>query len=122
MIPTIELLVGSGNVYEYLDKLTDTKKIIGFDNDQRDEEIFKSKLITRHPNQKELIHQIEDNPLIEGNISNFIYSTIGDTVTDLNNFKFTSVDVEHFDFKVLKNIYDAYCIISQNDFIEVWVI
>lgn len=120
MIPTIELLVGSGNVYEYLDKLTDTKKIIGFDNDQRDEEIFKSKLITRHPNQKELIHQIEDNPLIEGNISNFIYSTIGDTVTDLNNFKFTSVDVEHFDFKVLKNIYDAYCIISQNDFIEVW--
>lgn len=120
MIPTIELLLSAGNVYEYLDKLTDTKKIIGFDNDQRDEEILKSKLITKHPNQKELIHQIEDNHLIEGNISNFIYSTTVDTVTDLNNFKFTSVDVEYFDFKELKNIYDAYCIISQNDFIDVW--
>lgn len=120
MIPTIELLFSEQNVYEYLANINDTKKIIGFDNDQRDEEIFKSKLITRHPNQKELIHQIEDNPLIEGNISNFIYSTIGDTVTDLNNFKFTSVDVEHFDFKELKNIYDAYCTISQNDFIEIW--
>lgn len=120
MIPTIESLLSAENVYEYLNNVTDIKKIIGFDNDQRDEEIFKAKLISRHPNQKELIHQIEDNALIEGNISNFIFSTKANKVSDLNNFKFSDIDIEHFDFIELKNIYEAYHSISKNDFTEVW--
>jgi hypothetical protein len=120
MIPTIESLLSAENVYEYLNNVTDIKKIIGFDNDQRDEEIFKAKLITRHPNQKVLIHQIEDNALIEGNISNFIFSTKANKVSDLNNFKFSVIDIEHFDFIELQNIYEAYHSISKNDFTEVW--
>jgi hypothetical protein len=120
MIPTIESFLSAENVYEYLNNVTDIKKIIGFDNDQRDEEIYKAKLISRHPNQKELIHQIEDNALIEGNISNFIFSTKANKVSDLNNFKFSDIDIEHFDFIELKNIYEAYHSISKNDFTEVW--
>ncbi|MFK7101932.1 DUF262 domain-containing protein [Flavobacterium oreochromis] len=120
MIPTIESLLFGENVYEFLNNVTDIKKIIGFDNDQRDEEIFKAKLISRHPNQKKLIHQIEDNALIEGNISNFIFSTKANKVSDLNNFKFSDIDIEHFDFIELKNIYEAYHSISKNDFTEVW--
>ncbi len=120
MIPTIESLLFGENVYEYLNNVTDIKKIIGFDNDQRDEEIFKAKLISRHPNQKELIHQIEDNALIEGNISNFIFSIKANTVSDLNNVKFSDIDIEHFDFIELKNVYEAYHRISKNDFTEVW--
>ncbi|SNB28235.1 conserved hypothetical protein [Flavobacterium psychrophilum] len=120
MIPTIELLQEKENVYEYLENLTDTKKIIGFDNEQREEEIFKAKLIVKHPNQKDLIHQIENNPLIEGNIANFIFSTKANTVSEIMNLKFSDVDFENFDFIGLKKSYEAYRIISQNDFIAIW--
>ena len=72
MISSLQNLISDQNVYELLSKLEDENLLVGFNVDQRKEEIYKSKLFLLYPTFQNDIFKIEDNENFSGNISNIL--------------------------------------------------
>lgn len=102
LLPILKNLV-SNNIYKLLlDKNLNIEVIY---TQQRDEEIRKAQLISENPNFKALLHKIENNKHFQGNIGSLLDGAITNNKVDYNT---------------LKNLYEAYKIIAENNYNEIW--
>ena len=74
LLQSLNKLISNDNVYSILLNINDGKDLIGFEVNQRKEEIFKANLFKLYPNFKNDILNIEENVNFEGNISNILLS------------------------------------------------
>jgi hypothetical protein len=118
LLNSLNNLISDKNVYELLLNLDD-KALIGFEVNQRNEEIFKAKLFSQIPNSKDFILSMEDNSNFEGNISNLLKSIYA-TTEDFTDISFEMIDISILKVDKIKATYKAYLEISKNDFCAIW--
>lgn len=102
LLPVLKNLV-SDNIYELL--LDPNLRIEVIYSEQQKEEIRKARLISTTPQFKPLLQRIENNIHFKGNINSLLNGAC--------------IDVE-VDYERLEKLYEAYKLIAQNDFGEVW--
>jgi len=115
---SIERLSASVNVFETL--AVEGFKLEGFRESQCREEHFKARLRQQYSESADTIEQIEDNTWLRGNITNLLAGTFVSSAKDIVSFELSDEKVESFDLQRLRNLYDHYNRISDNDFSSVW--
>lgn len=120
LIPSLQNLISDQNVYAFLAEIRDDNKLIGFNVDQRKEEIFKAKLILEFDGYKDLIFSIEDHKNFKGNIRNVLLTPFADSEENFEEIDLESTvyDVEHLD--LLQRIFEGYKIVAKDDFNAIW--
>lgn len=120
LISSLENLISDKNVYTVLYELKDENKLIGLSVDQRKEEIFKATLINKFTESKPLIHEIEDHRNFKGNITNILLTPFADSEAQFNDVELDIIEYEIKHLGMLKEIYEGYKKISQQDFNLIW--
>jgi len=92
----------------------------GLRNSQCKEEHYKSQVLLKYPNVRDLLFQIEDDPNFKGNISSIIAGTYVSTADEIASFDLSDDYVDNFNIQRLKSLFDCYKIVSESDFIQVW--
>lgn len=120
LIASLQILISDKNVYALLSELKDENKLIGFNVDQRKEEIFKGKLLQEFSEYKNLIFEIEDHKNFKGNITNILLTPFVDIEDQFKGKEIESLvfDLKHLD--LLKEIFKGYNEISEKDFNIIW--
>lgn len=120
LISSIQNLISDSNVYDILSDMSDEIKLIGFDIEQRNEEVFKSKLIKEFSEYKNLIFNIEDDINFKGNITNILIVPFVDSETQFKGKTLESLvyDLKHL--KLLDEIFFGFKSISKNAFKNIW--
>lgn len=120
LLGSLQKLISTESVYEVLYEDRSDDFLQGFLVSQRDEEIFKANLIVNFPDQKENIFKYEDNPNFKGRIRNLLLTTFAEIDAYITQTEFEDVAFSQTDFDLLSKIYQAYEIISKNNFKPVW--
>jgi hypothetical protein len=112
--------VSDENVYEVLSKISDDNKLIGFNVEQRKEEIFKANLILTFNESKSSIFEIDDNKSLLGRLKNILIVPFASN--DDSDFKIELESLEYNAEKLLElgEIFKCYKEISKNEFNDVW--
>lgn len=116
LISSLHNLISDDNVYQLLSELSDDNKLIGFNVDQRKEEIFKAKLFLNFASFKNELFKIEDHKYLTGRITNLLLSPFTKTeedfkIVELQNVVYTGKEVE-----ILLSIFSAYEEIARDNF------
>lgn len=119
LLKSIENLITDKNIYLWLLEANSNDKMIGFYQPQRNEEIFKAKLISNQSITKSIILKAEDNNLLQGNILGLIQANYS-KAKDFTDYDINSLDVNIFNYKKFENMLKAYEIISSDDFNPIW--
>jgi len=120
LLQSINKLISKDNVYSILLNINDGKDLIGFEVNQRKEEIFKANLFKLYPNSKNDILKIEENINFEGNISNILLSVYATKEKDYDTLNIETANASAFKMKDLEAIYEAYLVLSNDDFTLIW--
>lgn len=120
LISSLQNLIADTNVYTLLSELEDENKLIGFNVDQRKEEIFKGKLIQKFSGFKRLIFEIEDHKNFRGNIANILKAPFIDTESKFKEIEFETLVYEINHLTLLTKIFKAYEEISHDSFNLIW--
>lgn len=120
LISSVSNLISDENVYELLVGITDDDTLIGFNVDQRKEEIFKAELFKLFPLSKQQVFEVEDHPYLTGRISNFLIVPFVDTEDEFKSFKLVSTVYSEEKLRELFNIFVGYREIAKNEFNHVW--
>lgn len=115
---SIEQLSTSVNVFETL--AVKGFKLEGFRESQCREEHFKALLRQQFIEAAGVIERIEDNTWLRGNIANLLSGTYTSSAKDIESFELSDDKVKLFDLQRLRNLYEHYDCISQNEFSSVW--
>ena len=115
---SLERLSASDHVYETLAE--EEFKLEGFRESQCREEHFKAQLRQQYIEAAETIELIEDNTWLRGNITNLLSGTYTSSAKNIESFELSDDKVKSFDLQRLKNLYEHYDRISQNEFSSVW--
>ena len=115
---SLERLSASDHVYETLAE--EEFKLEGFRESQCREEHFKALLRQQYIEAAETIELIEDNTWLRGNITNLLSGTYTSSAKNIESFELSDDKVKSFDLQRLKNLYEHYDRISQNEFSSVW--
>ena len=115
---SLERLSASDHVYETLAE--EESKLEGFRESQCREEHFKAQLRQQYIEAAETIELIEDNTWLRGNITNLLSGTYTSSAKNIESFELSDDKVKSFDLQRLKNLYEHYDRISQNEFSSVW--
>jgi hypothetical protein len=120
LISSLQNLISDKNVYILLAEVNVENKLLGFNVNQRKEEVFKSKLFKKFGVAKELIFEIEDNEYFKGNIANILKAPFVDNESQLKEIDIDSLEYTELQIDVLKKIFNGYKEISYNDFNPIW--
>ena len=118
ILSSLERLSASDHVYETLAE--EEFKLEGFRESQCREEHFKAQLRQQYIEAAETIELIEDNIWLRGNITNLLSGTYTSSAKNIESFELSDDKVKSFDLQRLKNLYEHYDCISQNEFESVW--
>lgn len=118
ILSSLERLSASDHVYETLAE--EEFKLEGFRESQCREEHFKAQLRQQYIEAAETIELIEDNIWLRGNITNLLSGTYTSSAKNIESFELSDDKVKSFDLQRLKNLYEHYDRISQNEFESVW--
>ena len=118
ILSSLERLSASDHVYETLAE--EEFKLEGFRESQCREEHFKAQLRQQYREAAETIELIEDNIWLRGNITNLLSGTYTSSAKNIESFELSDDKVKSFDLQRLKNLYEHYDCISQNEFESVW--
>jgi len=118
ILSSLERLSVSDHVYETLAE--EEFKLEGFRESQCREEHFKAQLRQQYIEAAETIELIEDNIWLRGNITNLLSGTYTSYAKNIESFELSDDKVKSFDLQRLKNLYEHYDRISQNEFESVW--
>ena len=120
LLRSVNKLISNKNVYDVLLSINDSKDLIGFEVNQRKEEIFKANLFKLYPNFKNDIFNIEENVNFEGNISNILLSVYATKEKDYDTLNIETANASVFKMKELETTYKAYLELSSDDFTLIW--
>lgn len=120
LISSIKNLLTDQNVYSLLSENFDDNQLLGFNVDQRKEEVYKAKLLLNFPKYKEEIFKIEDHKYLTGRIYNLLLSPFTNTEEDFKTLNLESLVYEENDFKNLVTVFKGYEEISVNSFNKIW--
>ena len=120
LLQSLDNLISNDNVYKLLININDSKDLLGFEVNQRNEEIFKAKLFKDLPDSKESIFIMEDNANFKGNISNLLLSVYANKEKDYENISIENTDSNIFILKECNATYEAYVQISKDNFKSIW--
>jgi len=120
LIASLQNLISDKNVYTILSDLSDENKLIGFNVDQRKEEIFKSNLFLTFPDSKKEIFKIEDNKNFKGRITNILKAPFANLEDDFHNLELENLTFDEKMLKLLNSIFKGYVEISVENFNIVW--
>lgn len=120
LLSSIENLISDENVYEVLLNLNNPSLLIGFNQDQRNEEVFKAKLFQDFPKYKESIFKIEDHRYLTGRITNLLLSPFSNSDKDFEKKSLVEINYTEKDLKHLNKIFKSYDEISANAFNNIW--
>ncbi|MDN5350523.1 MAG: hypothetical protein PWQ54_1919, partial [Bacteroidales bacterium] len=120
LIASLQNLISDKNVYTLLSELRDENKLIGFNVDQRKEEIFKAKLIKEFVDIKSLLFEIEDNKNFKGNITNILKTPFLDAEEQFKDHELESIIYETKQLRLLRKTFEGYKEISKNNFNIIW--
>jgi hypothetical protein len=120
LLNSINNLIADENVYKVLLKINDSKDLIGFEVEQRREEIIKAKLIDHNQNVKKSLFAAEDFENFSGNISNLIISNFAIKKSDFEKFNLENLEVDNFNLDDFNSTFEGYKEISKNDFNLIW--
>ncbi|WP_396147376.1 DUF262 domain-containing protein [Flavobacterium sp.] len=120
LLNSINNLIADENVYQVLLRINDSKDLIGFEVEQRHEEIFKAKLIDYDLNVKKSLFAAEDVENFSGNISNLIISNYAIKKSDFEEFNLDDLEVDNFNLDNFNSTFEAYKEVSKNDFNLIW--
>jgi hypothetical protein len=120
LLQSLNNLISNDNVYTLLINSNDTKDLIGFEVNQRKEEIFKANLFNLSPKAKESIFIMEDNVNFKGNISNLLLGIYANNEKDYENLSIENANVSIFNLVECNKIYDAYKEITNDNFKSIW--
>jgi len=115
---SLERLSASDHVYETLAE--EEFKLEGFRESQCREEHFKAQLRQQYIEAAETIELIEDNTWLRGNIMNLLSGTYTSSAKNIESFELSDDKVKSFNLQRLRNLYEHYDHISQNEFSSVW--
>lgn len=118
IIPSTLNLIQSENVYQLLAQ--EEIALEGLSVPQRDEEIFKARLIAFNPGSKPFVHKAEDHNLLQGNISSLFISLCSKDEEKMYQIKIKNVNYKDIDIEKFKLLFEAYEKVSFNDFDIVW--
>ena len=116
LLKSVDNLISNDNVYKLLININDSKDLLGFEVNQRNEEIFKAKIFRDIPNSKDSIFIMEDNANFKGNISNLLLSVYAKKEKDYENISIENTDSDIFILKECNATYEAYVQISKDNF------
>lgn len=116
MLPSIIKLIDDKNVYEIIEGIN----LEGFYIPQRNEEIAKAKIILKQPTAKVKLFKAEDNQCFKGNITILLAATYANCENDIIEYNINNTESVTFDASKFIKIFEAYKIISKNDFNDVW--
>lgn len=121
MVESINGLI-SQNVYALL--ANNTPSLAGFRVEQREIEIFKAKIIDKHPNAYSLICEMDSDPLLTAREGNLIIELHESKATDHFTLKLDQINPDRVNINNLRNIFKAYkklsTIHNSNYFDAVW--
>jgi hypothetical protein len=120
LISTLQNLISDKNVYLYLSELKDDNKLIGFNVEQRKEEIFKGKLFQEFNDCKSLIFDIEDHQNFRGNITNILLTPFIDNEGQFKEIELGSIVYDLKYLNILEKVFKAYKDVSPNGFNLIW--
>ncbi|WP_205503822.1 DUF262 domain-containing protein [Rufibacter psychrotolerans] len=120
LIASLQNLVSDKNVYALLSEGIDDNKLVGFNVEQRREEVFKAKLVQAFEDYRNLIFAIEDNKNLKGKITNILLTPHIDSEEQFDETILESVIYDTEQLKLLKEVFDGYVEISQKDFNPIW--
>lgn len=115
---SLERLSASDHVYETLAE--EEFKLEGFRESQCREEHFKAQLRQQYIEAAETIELIENNTWLRGNITNLLSGTYTSSAKNIESFELSDDKVKSFDLQRLRNLYEHYDRISQDEFSSVW--
>ena len=115
---SVERLSASDHVFKALAE--EEFKVEGFRESQCREEHFKAQLRQQYIEAAETIELIEDNTWLRGNITNLLSGTYTSSAKGIESFELSDDKVKSFDLQRLRNLYEHYDHISQNEFSLVW--
>jgi hypothetical protein len=119
LFESIEQLIGTKNIYETL-ILPDAPLMEGFYKSQREEEIFKARVIKRNVQAREIIFRAEDNDVIQGNIAPLLRASYTKTGEYVKDIPLSDCVPENFEISKLEKVLDGYEKISDDDFMCIW--
>jgi len=120
LLKSVDNLISNDNVYKLLININDSKDLLGFEVNQRNEEIFKAKIFRDIPNSKDSIFIMEDNANFKGNISNLLLSVYANKEKDYETIKIENANPDNFNLTECNAIYEAYVEISKDSFNHIW--
>ncbi len=120
LISSLQNLISNKDIYIVLSELSDENKLIGFNVDQRKEEIFKAKLILAFREYKDLIFEIEDHKNFKGNIANILLIPFVESERQFKGQELESIVYEIKHLELLSDVFKSYRKILQNNFNIIW--
>jgi hypothetical protein len=114
LMSSLQSLITEMNVYEILAQ--DVDNLVGFNVEQRKEEIFKAKLIIDYPDFKKEIFKIEDDKYLAGHITNLLLAPFVLNETDFASDNLETTKYEVTKLAELANIYKCYKEFAKDDF------
>lgn len=118
LIASLQSLISDQNVYEILKD--DSDKLIGFNIDQRKEEVFKAKLFNNHSGCKVEIFKIEDHKYLRGRIITLLLAPFAVDESQFNNDRLEVVNYDENKLIELINIFDCYKEMGKNNFRDIF--
>lgn len=120
LISSLQKLVADSNVYSRLLEIDSEKELIGFDKTQRQEELFKAKLIQSFESSKQLVFDIEDHHNFKGNIGNVLLAAYAKSEDECKDLDLEQVSCDEDFLKQLEAVFESYKVIAVDDFEEIW--
>lgn len=120
LLQSISNLISINNIYDELLEKNKFEQLDGFNVPQRNEEIFKAKLIQSNPLSKVSLFEAEDNFYLRGNITSIIKSNYAKNELEFETLEIKDLDPTNFDLMQFKSTYNGYKKVSEDDFNNVW--
>ncbi|GHE49548.1 DUF262 domain-containing protein [Sphingobacterium griseoflavum] len=120
LLHSLSNLISDENVYKVLLEFVDAEALIGFNVDQRKEEVFKAKLILAFDSAKERIFKIEDHTNLTGRITNLLKAPFTSNAEDFKQINLNTLEYTDLELEALSSIFESYKIMAVNDFNNIW--
>ncbi len=120
LISSVKNLITDQNIYSLLATNFDDNQLLGFNVEQRKEEIFKAKFIEDFPSFKKNIFRIEDHKYLTGRITNLLISPFAKTEQDFDFLVLETIVYTKNEIEELLIIFAGYVECAKNEFNDIW--
>ena len=120
LISSVKNLITDQNVYSLLATDFDDNQLLGFNVEQRKEEMFKAKFIEIYPSYKNDIFKIEDHNYLTGRITNLLLSPFAETEQDFDSLSLEKIVYTKNEIEELLTVFIGYVECATNEFNNIW--